>query len=102
MRAPMVGAFALTLVAAVVALCFGVLVTAGLSSSMSAKAAGNALLCMGAGQVLATVGFVLAFGWLSRKWSGASPPWWSQGLLGVLILAAAFVLFFVAMVVMNR
>ena len=102
MRAPMFGAFALTLATALLALFAGVVVTAGLSSSMSASAAGDALMWMGAGQLLVTVGFVVAYGWLSRRWSGVSPPWWSQGLLGVLILAAAVVLFFIAMVLMNR
>ena len=102
MRAPMFGAFALTLLVAAACLFVGVIVTAGISGSMSAREAGDLLMWMGAGQLGATVGLVGAYGWLSRKWSGASPPWWSQGILGVLILAAAVVLFFLAMVMMNR
>lgn len=102
MRAPMVGAFALTLVVATIALVFGVIATAGVSGSMSARAAGDALMWMGGLQLVAVAGFVAAFGWLGRRWSGATPPWWSHALLGVLLLAAAALLFVLAMVLMNR
>jgi hypothetical protein len=98
----MVGAFALVLVAATIALVFGVIVTAGISGSMSARAAGDALMWMGGLQVVAVAGFVAAFAWLGRRWSGATPPWWTQALLGVLLLGAAAVLFVLAMILMNR
>ena len=100
--ARMVGAFALVLVAAPVALLLGVLVTAGLSSSLSARAAGDLLLWMGGAQVLAVGAFVAGFHGLARRWAGVAPPWWASLLLAVLLLAAAAVLFVLAMIAMNR
>ncbi len=102
MRASMVGAFALTLAAALAALLAGVVVTAGVSSGMSARAAGDALMWMGAGQLVMTAASVVVFGWLARRWSGAWPAWWAQGLLAVLVLMVAAVMFVLAMVLMNR
>jgi hypothetical protein len=96
------GAFALTLAAALFALVAGVVVTAGVSSRWSARAAGDALLWRGAGQLLATVAFVAAFRALARRWAGVPAPAWATLLLGVLVLAAAAVLFVLAMVLMNR
>jgi hypothetical protein len=102
MRAQVVGAFVATGAAALLALMAGVVLTAGLSSDMSARQAGDALVWMGVLQLLAVVGFVAGFRWLARRWSGVSPPWWSLPLLGVMVLAVAAVLFFLAMIMMNR
>jgi uncharacterized membrane protein YhaH (DUF805 family) len=102
MRAPMFGAFALTLLAAMACLFVGVIVTAGISGSMSAREAGDLLMWMGGGQLVAVAAFVAAYGWLARRWSGATPPWWSHLLLGVLLLGVAAMLFVLAMVLMNR
>lgn len=96
------GAFALTLAAALFALAAGVVLTAGPSSRWSARAAGDALLWMGAGQGLATLAFVAGFRVLARRWAGVPAPWWATLLLGGLILAAAAGLFVLAMVLMNR
>ena len=100
--ARMVGAFALVLVVAPLALLLGVLVTAGLSSNLSARAAGDLLLWMGGGQLVAVVAFVAGFHGLARRWAGVAPPWWASVLLGLLLLAAAAVLFVLGMVAMNR
>jgi hypothetical protein len=98
----MVAAFALTLVAALFALVAGVVVTAGLSATLSARAAGDALLWMGAGQLLAAGAFVAGFRALARRWAGVAAPGWSALLLGGLIVAAAAGLFMLAMIAMNR
>jgi hypothetical protein len=79
-----------------------VVVTAGLSATLSARAAGDALVGMGAGQLLAAAGFVAGFRALARRWAGRLPPAWASLLLGASILAAAAVLFVLAMVGMNR
>ena len=100
--AGMVGAFLLVLAVAVVALFLGVVVTAGLSGQMSARAAGDALMWMGGGQLLAVAASVAAFRELARRWGGALPPWWSLVLLGVLLVVAAAMMFLLAMVLMNR
>ena len=97
-----VGAFALTLVVAPVALLLGVFVTAGLSSKMSAREAGDLLMWMGGGQVVAVVAFVAGFHVLARRWAGVAPPWWASLLLAVLLRAAAAVLFVRAMIMMTR
>jgi hypothetical protein len=97
-----VGAFVLTLATALIALFASVVVTAGVSGKMSAQAAGDALLWLGAGQLLAVAVAVAGFRGLARRWAGATPPWWSQWLLGALVLGAAAVLMLVAMVLMNR
>ena len=95
-------AFALVLMAVVAVLFVGVVVTAGVTEKMSARAAGDALVWMGFGQLLSVAAFVAGFRWLARCWGGAMPPWWSQVLLGVLVAGVAAVLFVVAMVLMNR
>jgi hypothetical protein len=102
MRAPMVGAFALVLLAGVASFFVAVIVTAGVSASMSVRGAQDALLWLGGGQLVAVAGFVVAFAALARRWSGAPAPWWAQGLLGLLLLGAAAVLFLFAMIAMNR
>ena len=95
-------AFALVAVAAFGALFASIIVTAGVSSSMSASEAGDALVWMGAGQLVAVAGFVAAFAWLARRWTGAAPPWWAQVLFGLCVLAMVACLFVLAMVMMNR
>ena len=95
-------AFALVAVAAFGALFASIVVTAGLSSSMSAKEAGDLLMWMGAGQLVAVAGFVVAYGWLARRFSGVGPPWWAHVLLGLCLLAMVACLFVLAMVMMNR
>ena len=95
-------AFAGVAVVAFGALFASIVVTAGLSSSMSAKAAGDALVWMGAGQLVAVAGFLAAFGWLARRLTGVGPPWWAHVLLGLGLLAMVACLFVLAMVMMNR
>ena len=97
-----VGAFVLTLAAALFALVAAVPVTWALSSGLSARQAGDLLLWMGGGQMLAVVGFVAGFHVLARRWAGVGPPWWAALLLGVLLFAAAAVLFVLAMIGLNR
>jgi hypothetical protein len=102
MRGGTIGAFALVLGAGVGAMVLAVLVTAGVSASMSVRGAERALLWLGGGQLLAVATFVGAFAMLARRWAGATPPWWAQGALCLLLLAAAAMLFLFAMVAMNR
>jgi hypothetical protein len=97
-----IAAFALAALAAVGALFASVVVTAALSQSMSARVAGDALLWMAAVQLLGIAGVVGGFRWLAWRWSGAAPPWWSQGLLGFGLLCVAALLFVFAMVAMDR
>ncbi len=97
-----IGAFALVLVAALFALVAAVPVAWALSSGLSARQAGDLLVWMGGGLVLAVVAFVAGFHALARRWAGVAPPWWASLLLGVLLFAAAAVLFVLAMIGMNR
>jgi hypothetical protein len=96
------GAFLLVGMAALAMMFASVIVTAGVTSKWSAQAAGDALMWMGAGHLVAVAGGVAAYRALARRWAGATPAWWSQALLGVLVLGAAAVLFLFAMVLMNR
>ena len=97
-----VAAFALAMAAWLGALFTSIVVTAGLSSSMSAGEAGDALLWMGGGQLIAMVAFAIAFGGLARHWTQAAPRWWMYALFVVLALAAFACAFLLAMVMMNR
>lgn len=97
-----VAAFVVVMAAWLAALFASIVVTAGASSSMSAARAGDALLWMGGGQLIAMVAFAIAFGGLARRWTDAAPRWWAYGLFVVLALGTFACAFVLAMVMMNR